>query len=90
MFGAGIYFAATKQGAQSKAQHGNAVVITVLVWLGFTLEVPRRLPQQLKLSQQVVYDYGCHSVHATGLQTGEEWVVFAPQNIVELRHFQGL
>jgi hypothetical protein len=90
LFGAGIYFAATKQAAQKKSRHGNGAVITVMVWLGFTLEVSKPKAGQFRLSQQMVCEFGCHSVHGTGIQTGEEWAVFYPQNIVELCHFEGL
>jgi hypothetical protein len=88
LFGAGIYFAATKEAAQDKARHGYDVVITVIVWLGFMLEVPKALAGQIPLTRQLVYEFGCHSIHGTGLQTGEEGVVFDAQNIVELRRFQ--
>jgi hypothetical protein len=39
------------------------------------------------LTKEEVYSYGCHSVHGKA-RTGDEYVVFDPQNVVRVTGVQ--
>jgi hypothetical protein len=80
MYGAGMYFASTKEDARRKARFdgsGEDMLITADVWVGCMLEV--RSPMG-HLTGELVRSYGCHSVHGIG-GNGDEFVVFRPHRI---------
>jgi hypothetical protein len=76
LFGGGIYFAGSVADCQGKTQNGNAVTIKALVDMGTAIYLPNGRNDAYNYTYTKLKKMGCNSVHASGMRTGDEYIVY--------------
>ena len=87
MLGKGIYFAETPQEASDKAEH-KGIVLEVLVRVGWMIVLTRESNHGLTLDK--VRAVGCDSVKSVRHNTGPEYVVYDPDQVIAAWAISGI
>jgi hypothetical protein len=76
LFGGGIYFAGSVADCKRKTQNGDDVTITAEVDMGTALYLPNGRSDGKNYTYTMLKKMGCDSVHASGMRTGDEYIVY--------------